>query len=312
MRGYVRPVAPGSPGVRPQREDVDSIESIILAHDRRGIAAVRDVLGPAYCLEAAAYLRDHLGTVLILTGFYVAGAAETDGPIGALALAGAVAALGGTPVLVSDRYGAPLLRRVAPDLAVEEFPIADAAVSEAEAAALLARRHPSLALAIERCGATASGRYLNMRGADISAHTARLDPLLRALPSIAIGDGGNELGMGTIADALSARLGLPDPCRTAADRLVIAAVSNWGAYGLLTALSQLTGRPLLPSAASQHALLLALVEAGAVSGVTERREAAVDGLPAHYHTEILGRLQAYLARTSGEERAGGASSGNLS
>jgi hypothetical protein len=280
-----------------------TIEEIILAHDRRGIGAVRDALDPEYCRRAAAYLRDHIGTVLILTGFYVAGTAETDGPISTLALADAIAALGGRPILVGDRYCAPLLRHVAPDVAIEDFPILDQAASETTAAWLLAHHRPSLALAIERCGATAGGRYLNMRGIDISAYTARLDPLLRALPSIAIGDGGNELGMGAIAEALIARLGVRDPCRTTADHLVIASVSNWGAYGLLTALSELTGQRLLPSAQSQHDLLLRLVEAGAVSGVTERREAAVDGFPAHYHTAILERLHAYLASVS-REKAG--------
>src|SRR5579885_880769 len=222
---------------------MDSIEEIILRHDRRGIGAARDALSPTFCRDAAAYLRDRLGTVLILTGLHLAGTAETDGPIGALALAGAIGVLGGRAVLVSDRYCAPLLRRVAPGATIEEIPIAGNDESERATAALLARHRPSLALAIERCGATASGRYLNMHRVDIGAHTARLDPLLRTLPSIAIGDGGNELGMGTIAEALIARLGMAEPCRTAADRLVIASVSNWGAYGMLAALSELSGRP---------------------------------------------------------------------
>ena len=62
---------------------------------------------------------DDTTSVGIVTGFCVTGfsptsanplAAETDGPPGALLLAGVLTAVGSRVVLVSDRYGAPLLR----------------------------------------------------------------------------------------------------------------------------------------------------------------------------------------------------------
>ena len=55
------------------------------------------------------------------------------------------------------------------------------------------------ALSIERCGRSADGAPRNMRGEDISAFATPLDDLFVAGPwqRIAIGDGGNEIGMGS-------------------------------------------------------------------------------------------------------------------
>ena len=68
------------------------------------------------------------------------------------------------------------------------------------ASELLSRLEPSLLISIERCGLTKDGTYLNMRDVDISPQTARLDHLFLQHPrTIGIGDGGNEIGMGNLA-----------------------------------------------------------------------------------------------------------------
>ena len=56
-------------------------------------------------------------------------------------------------------------------------------------------------MAIERCGLSADGRPRNMRGEDLQPYTAPLDQIFTAGPwrTIAIGDGGNEVGMGCSA-----------------------------------------------------------------------------------------------------------------
>ena len=61
-------------------------------------------------------------------------------------------------------------------------------------------------IAIERCGPGADGRLRNMRGTDIRAHVAPLERLFSAGPwrTIAIGDGGNEIGMGVVPRPLLA------------------------------------------------------------------------------------------------------------
>jgi hypothetical protein len=248
-----------------------SIETIILAQDKRGIAALRPHLPPHYCMETARFLLTHPGTVFIATGFYIfdAQAPETDGPPGALAIGNALMALGRQVVYVSDAYTAPLLTHLAGPVAeVVDFPIADAQASQQYATELLTRFDPAMLIAIERCGLTHVGTYLNMRGRDISATTARVDELFLQHPhTIGIGDGGNEIGMGNLAPHIPAVGTLPDvPATTCTTHLVIASVANWGAYGLIAALSKLVDQNLLPAPAAETALIQRAVALGAVDG----------------------------------------------
>jgi hypothetical protein len=274
-----------------------SIDQIVLRHDRRGMASLAAGVSKDAYGEAAAFLLERYRRVLILTGFYVSGTIETDGPPGAIAIARAIEALGGRPTLVSDRYATPILRAVSRGLTVEEFDIADRAESQVLANALIARIQPTLIVSVERCGETDRGRYLNMHGEDISPYTASLDALVRSVPSIAIGDGGNEIGMGNIDSRLRQELGILEPCHTRADHLLLAAVSNWGALGLIAALEQLSGTMLLPSADAQHNLLLHLIAAGTRDGVTGRCEPSVDGFGPDIHHEVIRDLRALVAGT---------------
>ena len=75
------------------------------------------------------------------------------------------------------------------------------------------------------------------------------------------------------------------------DHLVVAGVSNWGGYGVAAALSRLTGRDLLHSAALERRLVQACVAAGAADGVTRRRVATVDGLPLETHAAVVELLR---------------------
>ena len=276
-----------------------SIEDVILAQDRRGVAALRPYLPISFCEAAARFLLQHAGTVLIATGFYVqrADAPETDGPPGALALGRELAALGNRVVYVSDTYTAPLLADLAPNgTETVDFPIADDEPSRQVARDLLDRIAPTALIAIERCALTRSGIYLNMRGQDISPHTARLDHLFQQHPrSVGIGDGGNEIGMGNLAPHIPGVATLPDePAVTRTTHLVIASVANWGAYGVLAALSRLTGRNLLPRPADESACIRRLIALGAVDGVTGAADCTVDSFTLSENTEVLERLNALL------------------
>ena len=276
-----------------------TIEDVILVQDRRGIAALRPYLPVSFCEAAARFLLQHAGTVLIATGFYVqrAEAPETDGPPGALALGRGLAALGNRVAYVSDAYTAPLLADLAPSgTETVDFPIADDAASHEVARDLLDHIEPTALIAIERCALTHSGTYLNMRGQDISAHTARLDHLFRQHPhTVGIGDGGNEIGMGNLAPRIPGVAALPDdPAVTRTTHLVIASVANWGAYGVLAALSRLTSRNLLPRPVDESACIRRLVALGAVDGVTGVADCTVDSFTLSENTEVLERLNALL------------------
>jgi hypothetical protein len=148
-----------------------------------------------------------------------------------------------------------------------EFPITGAAESRAIAERIIAEWQPTAVIAVERCGRTASGRYLNMGEGDITPWTAQVDDLLAApgALTIGIGDGGNEIGMGALAAEVRAELGRAEPALTPADHLIVATTSNWGAYGLVAYLSRLAGHDLLPTSDEERAALHLLDAHGATS-----------------------------------------------
>jgi hypothetical protein len=89
--------------------------------------------------------------------------------------------------------------------------------------------------------------------------------------------------------------------------LVVAGVSNWGAYGVVAELARLTGRPLLHSSQEEEAMVHACVDAGAVDGLTFRAEPTVDGLPLPAHIGMLELLRTLESRMESPRRPGGPS-----
>jgi hypothetical protein len=74
------------------------------------------------------------------------------------------------------------------------------------------------------------------------------------------------------------------------DHLVVAGVSNWGAYGIVAQLGRLTGQPLLHTPTDERTMIDACVSAGAVDGLTRRREPTVDALDADTHAAVVALL----------------------
>ena len=277
------------------------IEDIILAHDQRGISALRSHLPTNYCEEAARLVVSQQGTVFITTGFYIlkAQAAETDGPPGAIAIGRALERLGRHVVYVTDEPAAGMMRALNGSDRVLPFPILDSDKSQQHASQLIRDYQPSLLIAIERCGRTKDGTYLNMADREVTAFTAKIDALFESsVPSIGIGDGGNEIGMGNLADVIPNCPRLPAlPCVTRATQLVIASVANWGAYGLLAALSRMMKRDLLPSVEEQRSIVEELGSLGAVDGTTGSRGATVDGHSLEINSNVLYDLHQLVSQT---------------
>ena len=278
---------------------MSAIEDIILDHDRRGISALRGYLSADFCQEAATLILDHPGRALILSGFYIlsAGAPESDGPPGAYYLGEALRALGYEVTHVTDVHSAFLYHGLPGTEDLVEFPITDVEASKRYAEGVLTRLRPSVVISTERCGVTATGRYLNMRSIDISDYNARLDYLVLNHPAtVGIGDGGNEIGMGNLLEHIPSVSSLPpEPTTTTVSRLILASVSNWGVYGLIAALSQLSNRNLLPSVEAEEELIRQMIDKGAVDGPTGAKEYAVDGFPLEENRQALERLHALLA-----------------
>jgi hypothetical protein len=278
---------------------MSAIEEVILRNDRRGISALKPYLPEDFCTEAAQHILDNPGPSLVCTGFYIRAAAapETDGPPGAVFLGRALESLGYSVTHVTDRYSSPALKGPVPADRIIEFPIADDASSKQYASELIERLKPSVLISIERGGMTRDGRYLNMRGVDYSPYNAKLDYLFAGqVPTVGIGDGGNEIGMGNLAEQIPQFATLPnDPAVTCVDKLVIASVSNWGGYGLIAALSLLVGKNLLPSGQEEEDMIRNMVDAGAVDGVSGNKIYAVDAWNLAENRQALEALHAVLS-----------------
>ena len=228
--------------------------------------------------------------VILVTGFCIRAAliGENDGPPGTLALADALRELGKDVVLVTDAYSAGLLSAAALVFG-KDFPTVVLAsaqgVADRQIDDLLTTFAPTQVVAIERPGSAPDGHRYSMRGElldDLVPAADRLlaPPVPRRYATIAVGDGGNELGFGSLRAALKDKVALGETIfsATAADYVVPAGVSNWGALALVATLSLLSGRLLIRPVGHEHAVLTALQAAGAVDGCTLRADITVDGL----------------------------------
>jgi hypothetical protein len=251
------------------------IEDLLVQKNLRGMKDMQGVLNPGYYLRAAKLLNSCKGTVLIGTGFPVDNTFETDGPLGAIALYKALELLGAKPLLVC---GAPLATVLADDFNVYEITVGDLTTAETETRVALAELNPELVISIERPGLSEAGGYFNMRGEDISPRCACFDYFLRLAkcPTIAIGDGGNEIGMGNLKSALD-KLNII-AAATTCDELLIADVSNWGAHGLIALLAKWNRCDLL-AAIHTGEILRYISERGGVDGVTRENTLTEDSLP---------------------------------
>ncbi len=279
---------------------MSAIEEIILDHDRRGVSALRKHLPADFCRQAATLILDHPGHALICSGFHIltANAPETDGPPGAYFLGQALQSLGYQVTQVTDRYTSFLYQGLPEQVDLLEFPIMDVEASKRYAEEVMDRLKPSVVISTERCGVTATGRYLNMHGVDISEFNAKVDYLVLGHPAtVGVGDGGNEIGMGSLVEQIPAVPSLPsEPTTTAVTQLIIASVSNWGVYGLITALSQISKRNLLPSMEAEEELIKQMVDKGAVDGTITKPAYGVDGFTMEENLQALARLHALLAQ----------------
>lgn len=239
---------------------------------------------------------------LVVTGFYIpkaeVPAAETDGPLGALEVCMALRAIGGDAWLVTDDCCEPVIRPSAatmlPDDHILIAPVRDRFDGWMNGVIDLAKANDiDTIIYIERVGPAADGHPRNMRGIDITEWTAPLSRLTQLqLHTIGVGDGGNEIGMGRVAEY--AIEGVVDhgekiACRVATDELIVSGTSNWGAHALVCAMRAM-GQPAIDPylrSAWHRETLETIVAHGGLDGVHMTNVATVDGLePDRYYAEI--------------------------
>jgi hypothetical protein len=262
------------------------------------------------------------------------GASETDGPVGTAHLATGLARAGIPVRVVTDEVNESAVRAaldeatrglvIAVPLEVvpwklpdESIPLNDASDDTTARAttymASMAKRWKAAGvthvISLERVGpARSDGHPHTMGGLDMSAYAAPLNLLYEAgdWKKLAIGDGGNEIGMGSldrelIRKSITNGKGGSIASATSADFLQVCGVSNWGGPTFLFALALL--RPdmaenllagLTPE--KDQAILQAIIEKGhAIDGIRGTRELSVDNLDWHVHGKVLKQLwRAYL------------------
>ena len=271
------------------------IEDIILSRDKRTVSSLRPFLPSDFVQDAGRFVMDLPGTVLIASGFFIkdAGIVETDGPPGAIAIGRALQRLGRRVCYVTDKHGTFCFRsEESPQTKIIEFPICNIKESEKEALILLDEIKPSLIISIERPGMTIGGQYRNSVGGDITPYTARLDYLFSNHPyTVGIGDGGNEIGMGLLYEAILRIPTLaPLPTITPTSHLIASSVSNWGGYGLVAALSKLSGIDLMPTRREQEDLINWELEQGVFGRGSTPETSGVDGFAIEDSLEIIDML----------------------
>lgn len=200
-------------------------------------------------------------------------------------------------------------------------------------------------VAIEAAGPAKDGKFYSMRGMDISHSTADFYTLFtsvfemeerdrkreketvekaeikgvptkesaeytqRMVHTIGIGDGGNEIGMGSVYEKTCEYVpkGSLIGCVVPTHSLLTCGVSNWGGYALSCALLLLSSPTsssssaalpsLLPSPALELRIFETCMDQGVIDGVLASSSLSCDGLPFSVHEDVIKQLLAITEET---------------
>jgi hypothetical protein len=130
----------------------------------------------------------------------------------------------------------------------------------------------------------------------------------RSVLTIGIGDRGNEIGFGSISDAVRAARPDAATCQcgcgggvvaaTATDLLLPSAVSNWGAYGIAASLGLLSRDPgCLVTPAEESRLLQTAAVRGCRDGVRRRGTFSVDAVSGSVSVAVVRALEDLVVDT---------------
>jgi D-glutamate cyclase len=299
-------------------EQVARIEAIIGRKVKRDISQMTDWARGNLARAAEAIASTPKAHVGIVTGFYIKHAEppspETDGLIGMAHLAAGLANAGIEVTVITD---APCAKAVWAVVDALPVPVNLEVVSVAQSSVERLRKHlesrerpMTHLIAIERVSPGSDGKPHREHGWDMSRETAPLHLLFDAATkgpwyTIGIGDGGNEIGMGSLPKEIietSIPNGQLIAATTAVDSLIVAGVSNWGGYGLLAAMACV--KPALRDALlhyfnreMDHRFLSAAVETGQAVDDSRvdhpgRPQMSVDRIPWEQHATLLEEIAA--------------------
>jgi hypothetical protein len=270
--------------------------------------------------------------VYVMTGFVLRPhlQPETDGITGALLFVRAlIRAFGITPVIVIPEKNVPAVLTCAPLLGLHvyddietarrlplSFAYTTISVDKNEAekmiARLLAGPKPAAVFSTETAGANINGEYHNAVGVNMTEIEAKQDNLFTGMqqlgvPTFAVGDLGNEIGMGTIETHIRQFIpytggrGAYSSCEcgcntgitscTRADYLVTATVSDWGVYAVIAALAYIRKDiSIMHDAETEETVLRQCCLSGMVD-MTGSLLPAIDGFSVEIEKEIVSLMR---------------------
>jgi hypothetical protein len=309
------------------RTRVNMVNPILESYRGRGIGEMEPAAG-AGNLHTAFHTLWKADNVMLCTGFNVCldehgkPTPETDGPVGTAILAYACYMTGKSVVLVADDHNCHLVREALlildrPCARHMKFePVSTQNATKLEQLQAIVDKHGADAIVhTEVPGRNNMGIYSNMRGIPIGSFNAPLDEIMNianglSLPTIGIGDGGNEAGMGGLTGVPKAFNGNEMQAVVQAEHQILAWNSNLGAIALAELLLAANGKQRSCSAAQLGQIIEKTLKEGGVDGVSRGRIldevmehadyaprlvwTGVDGFPSDVHKGDLIKLQDIL------------------
>ncbi|KAL0237764.1 hypothetical protein GEMRC1_012238 [Eukaryota sp. GEM-RC1] len=268
---------------------------------KRGISNMFDpsqLINSTQALASFDFPRSHF---VLISGFYIPSlqVAETDGPPGLFTLANCLLKLGSKLTILTPKSCLPIISAALSPLTTT-FPNLLSLLSVDN---VIPELSFDAVITIEAVGAAEDGKCYTMRGFDCSNFACpSLDSVLTraqdlAVPSVCIGDGGNELGMGNFKEIVHSNvpLGSVICSRSLCSLPFVVGVSNWGCFALVIALSlELNNSSVMPSVEEEHDCLIRIVEAGAKDGVSGEGKESVDGFDWGFHKNLYEEMLALV------------------
>jgi hypothetical protein len=279
----------------------------------------REAAGIPLAYAAAREFDRPPARVLLASGAAVPGhmpVGENDGPIGTVVLARALLAMGHSVRVLTDPVAAEpfrgLFRSIGLTVEVLEIGLDDRAMQERLAA------ESDVLCAIERLGGNVNGIIYGATGVSRAPFRANLDHLFntaRAMGkrTVAIGDGGNEIGFGNVHPQLSEaapQFNFNDvtPCGggvysvVKTDVLLVANSSNMGANAVTAALALLRGDlSLCHTAEEELALAHVGVGLGLIDGGSGLLRPWCDGIPPRANAAVVEVMRTIVAQALAPE-----------
>lgn len=304
-------------------------------------AGSRAHTGEPLTMKAAEALVDTVkegDPVLILTGFVLLPhrVPEMDGMVSAMLLSRAlVMAFNAKPIIVCPADSVKAIKKCASVVglhiyediaAVMELPLSmgvlsftkDVKEAERQADEILSQITPAAVISVEAPGANACGHYHNAVGKDVTELEAKTDVLWnklreRGTVNIAIGDLGNEIGMGTIGEHIRRYVPFtaPGECQcgcgggiladSTTDHIITATCSDWGCYGLMAALAYLKKDMEILHREEMEAEVMRVAARSGMIDMTGSLLPGIDGFNTRMNTGVVSLMRqctAYAVRYS--------------